>query len=116
MSLFVHLLYCCTQWCSVASVINWSTLQAVIRAVQSGLEQSLTNLTVCTDSQYVLQSANVDLTGQKNMLNWQLIAELQKMLKHKDIEVKLVQVQAHGDCAGNKMADKLAKDGAKSLL
>lgn len=58
MSLFVHLLYCCTQWCSVASVISWSTLQAVIRAVQSGLEQSLTNLTVCTDSQYVLQSAN----------------------------------------------------------
>ena len=25
-------------------------------------------------------------------------------------------VKAHGDCEGNKMADKLAKDGAKSLL
>lgn len=39
----------------------------------------------------------VDLTGQKNMLNWQLIAELQKMLKHKDIEVKLVSLMHRHD-------------------
>ena len=60
MSVFVILTDLLYTLHAVAGVTTscWQTLQAVIRAVQSGLEQDLTNLTVCTDSQYVLQSVN----------------------------------------------------------
>ena len=33
-----------------------------------------------------------DLTAQKDILNRELIVELQKMCKHKDIKVKLVSL------------------------
>lgn len=95
---------------------NMAELMAVIRGIQSGLERNFTNVTICTDSQYVLLSANVDLTRRKDIANQELIVELQKMCKHKDIKVTLMLVKAHSDCVGNKMADKLAKNGAKSLL
>ncbi|XP_065890764.1 ribonuclease H1-like isoform X2 [Dysidea avara] len=92
---------------------NMAELIAIIRAVQSAIEQGMSSVQVVTDSRYSVLSLNADLTSPKKIPNRELIAELQEICSHKDIKVSLMLVKGHDDCEGNKMADKLATDAAK---
>ncbi|XP_036355018.1 ribonuclease H1-like isoform X2 [Octopus sinensis] len=101
---------------------NRAVLYAAIRAVEQAKAKNISNLTINTSSEFIMNSITKWLEGWKKnnwmksngkeVINKEELQELDKKLE--GINVKWVHVDKC--CAGNEAADKLANKGAKLPL
>ncbi|XP_017837505.1 ribonuclease H1 [Drosophila busckii] len=102
---------------------NVGEIQAAIYAIKTALDLGIEKLSICTDSQFLINSITMWVPGWKRR-GWRLknnepvknvadFKELDELLQNDEIRVKWNYVEAHKGIKGNEMADKLAREGSQ---
>lgn len=118
------------DWCGgylEGNTNNQGELMGFYHALKRSLSlyESLSSITIYTDSKYVLNGVTEWLEGWKqnnwvgssgkpvaNREIWEEIDDLLSVLRDKDIELRLEKVKAHSGHIGNMLADELASIGS----
>lgn len=100
---------------------NVSELSAFIKALEFALNNSLTDVRIITDSDYIYRNINEnietwakgnwlkrDKTELANKDQWVIIHQLLNEIKDKSIHLDVEWTKSHADNLGNKIADELA--------
>lgn len=95
---------------------NKMELAAVIVALQTVLKNSLWNeVTIMTDSQYVIGCATKGWKRKKNIKLWAKFDDLKQKLDQKNIKINFNWVHGHNGDKFNEIADKLAVTASQEI-
>lgn len=94
---------------------NKMELAAVIYALKTVLKNNLQNVTIYTDSQYVIGCAIKGWKRKKNIRLWYRYDLIKQELDSKKIAISYEWVHGHNGDKFNELADKLAVEASQEL-
>ena len=121
-----HPWYCSYSIQDGTATNNKAELTAAIKALQIARDQNLEQLTIYSDSNYVIQGVTEWIfkwkengwktAGGEDVKNKDLWMELARLTQEITTKIEWKHVAAHSGISGNEEADKLAVQGAKRLI
>lgn len=97
------------------STNNKMEIAAVIIALKNVLKNGWKDVTIVTDSQYVIGCATKGWNRKKNVRLWYRYDLLKQELDKQNVKIKFEWVRGHDGNKFNELADELAVTASKSL-
>ncbi len=94
---------------------NKMELAAVIYALKTVLKNNMKEVTIYTDSQYVIGCATKGWKRKKNVRLWYRYDLIKEELDSREIKVNYEWVHGHNGNKFNELADKLAVEASQEL-